>query len=46
MLERRKNKIQEMEDKAREHYKLPKSKDLKTIYFVTFKYSQSANIVE
>jgi hypothetical protein len=46
MLERRRNKLQQMEDKAREQYKLPQGKDLKTIYFVTFKHNQSVNIIE
>ena len=46
MLERRRAKLQEIEEKAQENYKLPQEKDLKTIYFVTFKHSQSASIFE
>jgi hypothetical protein len=45
MLERRKAKVQEMEEKAREHYKLPLGKDVKSVFFVTFKHSQSASII-
>lgn len=35
-----------MEQKAQEQYRLPLSKDLKTIFFVTFKYNQSVRIIE
>jgi hypothetical protein len=35
-----------MEVKAREQYRLPTDKNLKTTFFVTFKFNQSAHIIE
>ncbi len=46
MLERRRIKILKMEVKAREQYRLPHNKNLKTTFFVTFKFNQSAHIIE